>query len=209
VTASRKKPDPWFWRTVTIARYSDMLRNELRLVILTTRQEILSEGVLVLHDNTSLYPAARTGGKPSAIKLWSSWPPSVEPRLYTSAFPSVLNPKVGYLSSSICRWWRGEGNGAWMASHSNKTVFSWCCQNCALRCRETIRESDAPVAFHAKFWCIYYSCLFHYWSICGLVTYYNDRNILFKKVKKKCIHSFGNEFCMNTETRKTREVIWE
>jgi hypothetical protein len=79
--------------------------------------------------------------------------------------------------------------------------FFWTARQSALRCRETIQESE--------FWCIHYNFLFHYWLICGLVIYYNGRNVLFKEVKKKCIHSFGNESCMRMETRKIKEEIWE
>jgi hypothetical protein len=49
--------------------YSVTLRNELRPVIRTTGRGILSEGVLVLHENASPYTAARSGGNLRELKF--------------------------------------------------------------------------------------------------------------------------------------------
>jgi hypothetical protein len=46
--------------TVTSARNSDMLRNELRLAIRTKRRGRLSKGVLFLHDNAGPYTAVHS-----------------------------------------------------------------------------------------------------------------------------------------------------
>jgi hypothetical protein len=46
--------------TVTSAKYCDMLTNELRPAICTKRRGGLSQGVVLLHDNSRPHTAAHT-----------------------------------------------------------------------------------------------------------------------------------------------------
>jgi hypothetical protein len=55
-------------QTVTSAWYSDMLVNELKPVIWSKRQELLSKRVLLLHDNTHPDMAAHTVDTLHALK---------------------------------------------------------------------------------------------------------------------------------------------
>jgi hypothetical protein len=56
-------------QTVTSARYSDMLVNELKPVIRSKRRGLLSKRVLLLHDNARPHMAAHTVDTLHALKL--------------------------------------------------------------------------------------------------------------------------------------------
>lgn len=50
-------------QTLTSARYGDMLINKLKPVMRSERQELLSYGVLLLHDNAPSHMAAHIMGR--------------------------------------------------------------------------------------------------------------------------------------------------
>jgi hypothetical protein len=61
---------------------------------------------------------------PSTTESESSRAPSPQPRPGGFRFPSVWTPQQSSERSSICRWWRGERSGAWLASKSTTKHFS-------------------------------------------------------------------------------------
>jgi histone-lysine N-methyltransferase SETMAR len=73
-------------QTVTSARYSDMLVNELKPTIRSKRRGLLSKRVLLHHDNARPHTAARTVDKLHALKFEVFEHPPYSPDLAPSDF---------------------------------------------------------------------------------------------------------------------------
>jgi histone-lysine N-methyltransferase SETMAR len=73
-------------QTVTSARYSDMLVNELKPAILSKRQGLLSKRVLLLHGNARTHMAAHTVDTLCALKFEVLKHPTYSPDLAPSDF---------------------------------------------------------------------------------------------------------------------------
>jgi histone-lysine N-methyltransferase SETMAR len=73
-------------QTVTSARYSNMLVNELKPVIWSKRRGLLSKTVLLLHDNARPHTAAHTVDTLRALKFEVLKHPPYSPDLAPSDF---------------------------------------------------------------------------------------------------------------------------
>jgi len=87
-------------QTVTSARYNDMLVNELRPAIRSKRRGLLSESVLLLHDNACPHKAAHTVDTLRALKFEVLKHPPYSRNLAPSGF-HLFRPMKEHLGAQI------------------------------------------------------------------------------------------------------------
>ena len=105
--------------TVTGARYSDMLVNDLKPAVWSKRWELLSKWVLLLHNNAR---PIRLHIQWIHYVLWNlrCWNIHLRSRLGAFGLSLVWTYERIFAGPEVCRWWGNGGGAKLVKGHANK-----------------------------------------------------------------------------------------
>ena len=106
-------------QSVTSARYSDMLVNDLKPAVWSKRWELLSKWVLLLHNNA--HPI-RLHIQWIHYVLWNlrCWNIHLRSRLGAFGLSLVWTYERIFAGPEVCRWWGNGGGAKLVKGHANK-----------------------------------------------------------------------------------------
>jgi hypothetical protein len=94
-----------------------MLEEELKPTICSKRRGVLINGVVLHHDNTWPHVAVAIVEKNQKLKFITSPSPSIQSRSSPIWLPHF------WTVQGCITWWRGQGHGAYMASHASENIL--------------------------------------------------------------------------------------